>query len=67
MLQLKEWKYSENSAYVHYCPNETIQGVAIHELRYKQSIADMSSVILSEPLDGYLNFSLNFMQEHKKY
>ena len=27
----KTWKISEKSAYVHYCPNETIQGVAIHE------------------------------------
>ena len=24
----EDWKYSEDPAYVHYCPNETIQGVA---------------------------------------
>ena len=49
----KDWKYSENSAYVHYCPNETIQGVAIHKAPdiNNHLIADMSSVILSEPLD----------------
>ena len=43
----------ENSAYVHYCPNETIQGVAIHKTPdiNNHLIADMSSVILSEPLD----------------
>jgi phosphoserine aminotransferase len=49
----EDWKYSEDSAYVHYCPNETIQGVAIHEAPdiNNHLIADMSSVILSEPLD----------------
>ena len=49
----KTWKISEKSAYVHYCPNETIQGVAIHEAPNvnKPIISDASSVILSEPLD----------------
>ena len=28
----KTWNLSESSAYVHYCPNETIQGVAIHDI-----------------------------------
>ena len=47
----EDWKYSEDSAYVHYCPNETIQGVAIHKAPdiNNHLIADMSSVILSEP------------------
>ena len=47
------WKVSEKSAYLHYCPNETIQGVAIHEppIINKPLISDASSVILSEPLD----------------
>tara|TARA_B100000886_G_scaffold316168_1_gene254601 strand:+ start:810 stop:1886 length:1077 start_codon:yes stop_codon:yes gene_type:complete len=49
----KNWQVSENSAYVHYCPNETIEGVAIHEppLLNKPIVADASSVILSEPID----------------
>ena len=49
----KDWKVSEKSAYLHYCPNETIQGVAIHEppIIDKPLISDASSVILSEPLD----------------
>ena len=49
----KTWKISEKSAYVHYCPNETIQGVAFHEAPNvnKPIISDASSVILSEPLD----------------
>ena len=49
----KDWPISDNAAYVHYCPNETIQGVAYHEIPNinKPLIADASSVILSEPLD----------------
>jgi len=44
---------SDNAAYVHYCPNETIQGNAIHKVPKinKPLVADMSSVILSEPLE----------------
>ena len=47
------WNVSDDASYVHYCPNETIQGVAIHKIPEikKPLIADMSSVILSEPLD----------------
>ncbi|AFP85649.1 phosphoserine aminotransferase apoenzyme [secondary endosymbiont of Heteropsylla cubana] len=49
-----EWKLSPNSAYVHYCPNETIDGIAIHEVpnfRDKVIVGDFSSTILSHPLD----------------
>ena len=48
-----EWEVSEKSSYLHFCPNETIQGVAIHEppIIDKPLISDASSVILSEPLD----------------
>lgn len=48
-----DWNVSDDASYVHYCPNETIQGVAIHKIPEikKPLIADMSSVILSEPLD----------------
>ena len=47
------WAITKDAAYVHYCPNETIQGVAIHAppTLNKPLIADMSSVILSEPID----------------
>lgn len=40
--------------YVHYCPTETIHGIAIHEEPYikdKIMVADYSSVILSRPLN----------------
>lgn len=51
---MKEWQLSENAAYVHYCPNETIDGIAIDEtpdFGDKVVIADYSSSILSRPID----------------
>ena len=50
---LDSWKLDSKARYFHYAPNETIQGVAIHSPPEIDSpiIADMSSVILSEPLD----------------
>jgi phosphoserine aminotransferase len=49
-----EWKLDPNAAYVHYTPNETIQGVefdAIPEVGDVPLVADMSSTILSRPID----------------
>ena len=48
-----EWSHSNNAAYFHYVANETIQGNALHEPPEIKSplVADMSSVILSEPID----------------
>ncbi|WP_336797562.1 3-phosphoserine/phosphohydroxythreonine transaminase [Erwinia aphidicola] len=51
---MSEWALSYNSAYVHFCPNETIDGIAIHEtpdFGDKVVVADLSSTILSTPLD----------------
>lgn len=48
------WQLSENARYVHYTPNETIGGLQFHaipEVGDKPLIADMSSCILSEPVD----------------
>ncbi len=48
------WKLDASAAYVHYTPNETIHGVEFHEIPDIASaplIADMSSNILSRPLD----------------
>jgi phosphoserine aminotransferase len=47
------WQLSDNARYVHYCPNETVDGIALHEIPQVQAplVADMSSVILAEPLD----------------
>ena len=47
------WKLSDNAAYLHYTPNETIGGVEyawIPEVK-APLVADMSSSILSRPLD----------------
>ena len=50
-----QWQISsKNTAYVHYCPNETIEGIEINDIPDTGDIplvADMSSNILSKPLD----------------
>ncbi|PCC99732.1 3-phosphoserine/phosphohydroxythreonine transaminase [Halopseudomonas pelagia] len=49
-----DWQLSENAAYVHYTPNETIGGLEfgwIPEVGDKPLIADVSSTILSRPLE----------------
>lgn len=54
LLPMREWQLSEDAAYVHFCPNETIDGIAIDEepdFGDKVVVADLSSTILSRPLD----------------
>lgn len=48
-----QWTLSDHAAYFHYCPNETVDGIAIHQVPKVQApiVADMSSVILSEAID----------------
>lgn len=51
---LDAWKLDPNAAYVHYTPNETIGGVEIFwtpETGSVPLVADMSSNILSRPID----------------
>ena len=48
------WQLDPRAAYVHYTPNETIHGVEFHDVPDVGAVplvADMSSNILSEPLD----------------
>jgi phosphoserine aminotransferase len=48
------WRLEPGAAYVHYTPNETIGGVEFHtipEVGEGPLVADMSSTILSRPLD----------------
>ncbi len=48
------WRLSEDAAYVHYTANETIGGVEYHwipDVGEVPLVSDMSSNILSEPLD----------------
>jgi phosphoserine aminotransferase len=49
-----ELKLSANAAYVHYTPNETIEGVEfpyVPDSAGKPLVADMSSTLLSRPID----------------
>jgi phosphoserine aminotransferase len=49
-----DWNISAGAAYVHYCPNETIEGIEIFdvpETGVVPLVADMSSTILSRPID----------------
>ncbi len=49
-----EWQKTTNAAYLHYTPNETIGGVEFHfipETGEVPLVADMSSTILSRPID----------------
>jgi phosphoserine aminotransferase len=48
------WQLNAQAAYVHYTPNETIGGVEFHDIPDSGDVplvADMSSTILSRPLD----------------
>lgn len=47
------WQLSDNAAYLHYTPNETIGGVEFPFIPDSKAplVADMSSTILSRPLD----------------
>lgn len=54
ILPMRDWQLSDDAAYLHYCPNETIDGIAIDEepdFGDKVVVADLSSTILSRPLD----------------
>jgi phosphoserine aminotransferase len=49
-----DWKLNKDAAYVHYCTNETINGVEFLEVPDTYGVpivADMSSHILSRPID----------------
>ncbi|MEH6687625.1 MAG: 3-phosphoserine/phosphohydroxythreonine transaminase [Halopseudomonas sabulinigri] len=49
-----DWQLSQDAAYVHYCPNETIGGLEFNWVPQTGDvplIADMSSTILSRPVD----------------
>lgn len=55
IIPMEQWLLTDNSIYMHYCPNETIDGIAINELPNFDPnvlvIADCSSTLLSYPLD----------------
>lgn len=48
------WRVSDDAAYLHYTPNETVVGVEFHsvpEVSDAPLVVDMSSTILSRPID----------------
>ncbi|QIE02025.1 3-phosphoserine/phosphohydroxythreonine transaminase [Buchnera aphidicola] len=54
LLPMSQWNINQNSAYIHYCPNETIDGLSIYEepvFEKKVIIADFSSCILSRVIN----------------
>ncbi|WP_343153177.1 3-phosphoserine/phosphohydroxythreonine transaminase [Buchnera aphidicola] len=54
ILPFSEWKLNKQSSYVHYCPNETLEGIEIKEepnFLNKIIIGDFSSTILSRRID----------------
>lgn len=49
-----EWDLDSSAAYVHYCPNETVDGIEYHFVPNTGDVplvADLSSTILSRPID----------------
>lgn len=49
-----KWKFNPEAAYVHYTPNETIEGVEFHFVPNTGKVplvADMTSLLLSKPID----------------
>ncbi len=54
ILPMKQWILNDDAAYIHYCINETIDGIAINEVPDfgdRLLVADYSSAILSRPID----------------
>lgn len=53
IVPASQWKVDPEAAYVHFCPNETIDGIEINDLpdTDKPIVADMSSTILSREID----------------
>lgn len=48
------WQFTDQARYVHYTPNETIAGLEFHQIPNvgdRVLVADMSSTILSRPVD----------------
>lgn len=50
---MSQWQIADDQAYVHYCPNETVDGIEIFEQPSFDApvVADMSSTIFSREMD----------------
>jgi phosphoserine aminotransferase len=54
VLASNEWGLNPNAAFVHYCPNETVDGIEMFDIPETHGVplvADMSSTILSHEID----------------
>lgn len=54
VLDSQSWPLNADAAYVHYCPNETVNGIEINDIPDTNGVplvADMSSTILSHEID----------------
>jgi len=54
VLPSSQWPLSPDAAFVHYCPNETVNGIEINHVPETNGVplvADMSSTILSHEID----------------
>ncbi|MBL4941349.1 MAG: 3-phosphoserine/phosphohydroxythreonine transaminase [Colwellia sp.] len=54
LTAVDKWPLSADAAYVHYCPNETVDGIEINDIPDTNGVplvADMSSTILSHEID----------------
>jgi phosphoserine aminotransferase len=54
VIDFGKWQLNPNAAYVHYCPNETVDGIEIFDVPETHGVplvADMSSTILSREID----------------
>ena len=51
---IDSWRYKKDDAYIHFCLNETVQGVEYFDdpnIKNVPIVCDMSSTILSRPID----------------
>lgn len=54
VINSNKWQLSGDAAYVHYCPNETVDGIEMFDIPDTGDVplvADMSSTILSHQID----------------
>jgi len=54
VLPSEQWGLNPNAAFVHYCPNETVDGIEMFDIAQTNGVplvADMSSTILSHEID----------------
>lgn len=53
LLAAKDWQINPNSAFVHFCPNETVDGLEFTDLPKTTVplVSDLSSTILSRPIE----------------